>query len=320
MFYKTISKNFGFVISLLFACFILMNCSLVSSRTETNINPPKKNLSDKFDKPEIIGEIKSKEIEESSGLVNSRCNAEILWTHNDSGNKNHIYALDKTGKNLGTWKVAGAKNADWEDIATFQNKQGECFLYIGDIGNNVRVRNVFSIYKIKEPKVSDADKTSSDKNPLITEKAEAISFTYPDIRHDSEALLVHPETQNIYILTKRFSGASGVYKLSDYKTNKTTQLNKIADFSLPALPNGLVTGGEISPDGKRIILCDYFNAYEIETDSDEKNFDEIWKDEPSIIELGERQQGEAICYSADATSIFATSEKKKSPIIEVKRK
>jgi hypothetical protein len=320
MFYKTISKNFAFVISLLFACSILTNCSFVASQIETNTNTPKKQLSDKFDKPEVVGKIKSKEITESSGLVNSRCNPEILWTHNDSGNKNNIYALDKTGKKLGTWKVAGAKNDDWEDIATVKNKQGECFLYIGNIGNNVRARDVFTVYKIKEPKVTETDENSSDKNPLITEQAEAINFTYPDLRHDAEALLVHPETLNIYILTKRFSGASGVYELSNYTTGKTNRLKKIADFSLPALPNGVVTGGEISPDGKRVILCDYFNAYEIEIDADTKNFDKIWKDEPTIIELGERKQGESVCYSADATTIFATSEKKDSPIIEVKRK
>jgi hypothetical protein len=36
--------------------------------------------------------------------------------------------------------------------------------------------------------------------------------------------------------------------------------------------------------------------------------------------MGGREQGEAVSYSADGNSIFATSEKKNSPIIEVKRK
>jgi len=51
-----------------------------------------------------------------------------------------------------------------------------------------------------------------------------------------------------------------------------------------------------------------------------KSFDEIWTEKLLIVELGERNQGEAVAYSADGKSIFATSEKKNSPIIQVKRK
>jgi hypothetical protein len=39
-----------------------------------------------------------------------------------------------------------------------------------------------------------------------------------------------------------------------------------------------------------------------------------------IVELGERKQGEAICYTADGKAIIATSEKKNSPVIKVERK
>ncbi len=319
MFYKTITKKFTFVISLLFLCGIFTNCSFVSSQIGTNTQDTKKKLSDRFEEPKVIGRIKSKEIKESSGLVNSRCNPEILWTHNDSGNDNHIYALNKKGEKLGTWRVSGAKNTDWEDLATLKDKQGNCFLYIGDIGNNSRARGTLTVYKIPEPKVSKADKNSSDKRPKITKRAVAVNFSYPTVRRDSEALLIHPKTEAIYILTKRLSGASGVYKLSNYKSGRKNQLKQIADLSLPALPNGIVTGGEISPDGKRIIVCDYFNAYEIKLDEESDEFEQIWKDEPAIIKLGKRNQGEAICYSADATSIFATSEKGNSPVIEVKR-
>ncbi len=86
------------------------------------------------------------------------------------------------------------------------------------------------------------------------------------------------------------------------------------------MPNGFLTGGDISPDGKRVIVCDYFSAYEIVLPESAKNFDDIWKEKPSVIQLGEREQGEAVSYSADGKSILATSEKKNSPIIEVKRK
>ena len=108
-------------------------------------------------------------------------------------------------------------------------------------------------------------------------------------------------------------GASEVFKIG-------AKTEKIGSVSVPAIPNGFLTGGEISPDGKRIILCDYFAAYEIILPKGSKKFDDIFKESVTKIELGEREQGEAICYSADGKKIYATSEKKNSPMIRVERK
>ena len=81
----------------------------------------------------------------------------------------------------------------------------------------------------------------------------------------------------------------------------------------------MLTGGAISPDGKRVIICDYSSAYELQLGT-MTNFDDVWKQKPVPVNLGERKQGEAVTYSADGGSVFATSEKKNSPVIEVKRK
>jgi hypothetical protein len=319
---KTITKKIIFVISCLVLTANLTGCSYVASQHDTQITNNKiEDVSKNYQKPKIVGKIESGEITESSGLVASHCNAEIFWTHNDSGDQAFIYAVNTKGEKLGTWKVSGAKNKDWEDLATFKDQKGECFLYVGDIGNNERTKSEFIVYRVKEPKISDADKNSSRKNPSATEAAEAIKFDYPDMRHDAETLLVHPQTGDIYVLSKSLSSAAGVYKLANkYDLNKTNRLEKIAELTIPAFPNGLLTGGEISPDGKRVVVCDYFNAYEIALSEKAKNFDDIWSEKSMIIELGERAQGEAVCYSFDGKSIFATSEKKNSPIIEVRRK
>ena len=323
---RNITKKVSFVTILLLVCLNFVGCGLVSSG---NFNLPNQNggnaetdeeFSREYGKPKVGGTISSAEITESSGIVASRCNAGVFWTHNDSGDDAFIFAIDEKGKKLGTWKVAGAKNFDWEDIAAFKTPNGECYLYIGDTGNNTRARDAFTIYRVKEPVVSGAT-NSGKKNPLLTEKAESIEFDYPDTRHDAETLLVHPQTGDIYILTKRLTGASGVYKLgANYSTDKTNRLEKIADFSVPAIPNGFLTGGDISPDGRRVIICDYFRAYEIILPEGSKNFDDVWKQKPLKIELGERKQGEGVCYSVDGKAIYATSEGKNSPLIEVDRK
>jgi hypothetical protein len=319
---KTITKKITFVIFWLALVANFTGCSHVASHYDNQItNNKAEDVSKSYQKPQIVGKIESNEITESSGFIASRCNKEVFWTHNDSGDGAFIYAVNIKGEKLGTWKVSGAKNNDWEDLATFKNETGECFLYVGDIGNNERLKSEFIVYRVKEPKVSDADKNSSRKNPKPTEAAEAIKFDYPDFRHDAETLLVHPQTGDIYVLSKSLSSAAGVYKLAkNYDLSKTNRLEKVADFTVPAFPNGLLTGGEISPDGKRVVVCDYFNAYEIALPEKAKNFDEIWSEKSLIIELGERAQGEAICYSFDGKSIFATSEKRSSPIIEAKRK
>jgi hypothetical protein len=319
---KTIPKFFAFVISFALVCLNFSGCSSVFSTNDENRANVNGNANSNYDKPKVVGKIESAEIKESSGLAVSKCQPDVFWTHNDSGDDAFIYALNKKGEKLGTWRVTGAKSQDWEDIAEIKNANGECVLYIGDIGNNTRVlRDEFTIYRVREPQVSAGNKSSSRKNPLATENSEEIRFTYPDMRRDAETLMVRPSTGDVYILSKRLSGASAVYKLkSNFDLNKTNKLEKITDFTVPAIPNGFLTGGDIAPDGKRVIICDYFNAYELALPEKAKNFDEIWKEKPVTVELGPREQGESIAYSADGKSIFAGSENKKSVLIEVKRK
>lgn len=316
---KTIAKKISFVISLAIFSLSLNACFSVSSQDEKKANKSANQNSKNYSEPKIVGTITTAEIKEGSGLAASKCSANVFWTHNDSGDDAFIFALDNKGEKLATYKVKGAKNTDWEDIAEIKNESGECFLFIGDFGNNARTRSEHTIYKVKEP--TEFSKDSSLKNPQMTEDAEAIKFSYPDIRHDAETLLVHPQTKEIYVITKRLTGAAGVYKLkANYDKSTVNKLEKISDLSVPAVPEGFLTGGDISSDGKRVVICDYFFAYEFLLPDDAKNFDEIWKQKPHKIELGTREQGEAIAYSADGNSIFATSENRNSPFIKVDRK
>jgi hypothetical protein len=273
-----------------------------------------------YEKPAVIARLESQEVDESSGLVASRCQENVFWTHNDSGDDAFIYAFDASGQNLGTWRVQGARNDDWEDIASFTDSTGNCLLYIGEIGNtNENRRLEHKIYRIREPRIEPAHVGTSRKNPLVTEPAEVLSFTYPDRAQDAETLLVHPQTGDIYLLTKDRSLPSGVYRLRP-QFGSAAKAEKLADVSVPAVPNGYLTGGDISPDGSRVVLCDYSAAYELILPAGAASFDSIWSQRPTPIDLGERMQGEAVSYAAEGRSIFATSEKKRPPLIQAKRK
>ena len=88
---------------------------------------------------------------------------------------------------------------------------------------------------------------------------------------------------------------------------------------MPSLFGGVITGGSISPDGRHVALCDYFQGYEIDLPPTSKDFDDIWKQKMTGFDLGKRKQGESITYRLDGDALLATSEGKQSPLIQVER-
>lgn len=272
--------------------------------------------------PHRLGTLEEREIEESSGIVASRKNADLFWTHNDSGDGPYLYAFDRSGRRRGVWRVAGARSRDWEDIAAGPGSEvGQTYLYIGDIGDNGLEREQVTLYRVAEPTVSADDAVSSKNNPRLTEKAEAINLKYPDGSHNAEALLVHPISGDIYIVTKEPQTAASVYKLAPpFSTPGVNTLTRVGQVEVPALMRGYITGGDISPDGRRVVLCDYFGAYELSLEAGLSSaFDSIWKQPALAFDVGEREQGEGIGYSFDGESVLVTSEKRHSPLTEIKR-
>lgn len=275
-----------------------------------------------YEKPRRLATIKDEAVSESSGIVASRTNPGVFWTHNDSGDGAFLYAFDKTGKKLGVWKIENAKNIDWEDIAAYTDKQtGENYLLLGDIGNNNLTRSEVIVYKISEPKIVPADADSTKKKPRLIKTARKIIAQYPNARRDAETLIVNPVNGDLYVLSKNLIGPADVYKLAaPYWFDKKQTLEQVGQILIPSLTAGMLTGGDISADGTRLIVCDYFAGYEFVLPNKAKSFDDIWQTESVRIDLGERAQGEAVCYSTDGRAIYATSEKKPSPLNEVLRK
>ncbi|MBX3293230.1 MAG: hypothetical protein KF881_10130 [Acidobacteria bacterium] len=309
----TIPKYCSIVISALLAIFSGAGCAFDSG---TAAEP----RSTDFDAPQISGTIRSQDVNESSGVAASKCQSGVFWTHNDSGDGPFIYAFDPKGENLGTWRVAGAENVDWEDMATARTRDGRCFLYIADAGNNKLDRDVLVIYRVEEPVVTDTNTGGRKQDAATTAAAESMRFRYPDKVQDAETLMVDQNTGAIWVLTKRLNEPSNIYKLRWSNDIEVVTAEKVGTLSVPAVPNGLLTGGDISSDGRRAIVCDYARAYELTLPVDAASVDEIWKQAPKPVDLGKRQAGEAVAYFSDASSILATSEKLNSPIITARRK
>lgn len=306
-----------------FALSLLLLPVLYFSYIKTRATPSSPGAGEEggYGPPVHLSNLENRAVKESSGIAASRRYANVFWTHNDSGDGPHIYAFDREGKHRGTWRVAGARAQDWEDIALGPGPaRNRSYIYIGDIGDNGRKREHIVVYRVAEPGVASPGSRSTA--PRSTAAADAIRLKYPDGKWDAEALMVHPSTGDLYIVTKVMGGAAGVYKLkSPFPTDGVSTLRRVGEVRVPNMLGGFITGGDISPSGRRVILCDYLAAFEAVLPAGRgAGFDDIWKQPLTQIDLGTRRQGEAICYRADESALLVTSEGFPCPLIEIPRR
>lgn len=267
-----------------------------------------------YDEAKQLGTITDKSLAEISGLTASRFSPGIFWVHNDSGDKARLYAVDAKGKLLAKVDVTGAKNQDWEDIASGPGKDGKPALYIADTGNNGGERDNLAVYRVPEPKIGSEKKAA-------TETAEAFPFSYPDGNHDCEAILVDPANGQIYLVTKMLKSDCAVYRFPlPLKAGQKVIVEKVGGQKVKSIAQlRMVTGGAVSPDGSRVAIRTYFGAFELQR-AKGKAFGTIFDHEPTVLKVPLMSQAESIAYSADGKSILLTSEKLPAPIYQLTRK
>ncbi len=192
----------------------------------------------------------SSPIDEMSGLAASRKYPGVIWTHNDSGDKARIFAINRQGKILGEHRIEGAGNSDWEDIACDDGK-----LYISDLGNNSNKRKDLAIYVVDEPAPEGND-------PITRFTRWPVAFPEQDKKpeYDCEALFVADGT--VYVLTKERAlwlkqkvpgRAARLYRLD---TRYTDRVNQLTLVERRTGLGGWVTAADLSPDGKTLaVLC-----------------------------------------------------------------
>ncbi|MDX2154793.1 MAG: hypothetical protein SFV54_28885 [Bryobacteraceae bacterium] len=262
--------------------------------------------------PRQVGEIRDPRIDESSGLAASRRHPGCFWTVNDGGPP-VVYLLKGDGAVEGRARLDGVKYYDPEALALGPGPDREDdYLYVGDIGDNDRKRPTIRVYRLAEPDIER-------RYP-----AETLVFRYPDGPHDAEAMLVHPQTGALYIITKAKGSDARTLVFRSAAPQRTEGVRTLepvgeiqfAEESALSLLVGRVTDAAISPDGRRVALCGYVRGWMLEL-PDGAAFDEIWKQRPIPFELGQRAQGEAIAFRGDGRALIATSEGTPSPIFEI---
>ncbi len=256
----------------------------------------------------VTGEVLDERIDEASGLVESQQNPGVLWTHNDSGDSPRFFALDQTGELLAIVDAQGIPSGDWEDMGLAQDPDtGAWLLVAGNVGDNNHERADVEVHFLEEPIVAPGQDFAEMEIDAWT-----IHVTYPGGQKlNCETLMVDPVTQDLYLVTKDYGGAAGVYrKPPPHEPESTTEmvLVKMLDFSTPPLTGGATTGGDFSPLGDRVVIRTYGSRAYLWRRDQAEPVDELWETDPCIVSMPFEQQSETIAFSADGQGLWSLSE------------
>ncbi|MBT3984201.1 MAG: hypothetical protein HOE90_22795 [Bacteriovoracaceae bacterium] len=228
------------------------------------------------------------------------------------------------------------------------DEKPEGCIFLGDIGNNTLNRANLKIFIVAEKK---------EYKNLVKDKL-TINFSYgPDdkdeVDHNAEAMMVHPVTGDIYLITKRtnpdpdkavdgdinpriyrlkrkhYEQSSGevdvVFKhvrtikikavFKEITKTKKSKKSKKSKKIRKQLKKYLVTDADFSPDGEKFAVIGLGGIVEF----DSKVLDKKMKISSDLFNYIPStvapvlEQQEAITYSSDGGSLFYTSEKKHGP-------
>lgn len=197
--------------------------------------------------PQFKAEL-SKEVEETSGLFfhNGR-----LWTHNDSGNKPILFALDTT-----TFQVvqkitlAHVKNIDWEDVCT----DGKS-VFVGDIGNNRGNRKDLKVYTFPLSAIPDEGDATVTVDSILFRYADQTNFEKRKYKHDFDCEAFFATDDCLYLLAKGWAtGTTRLYRLP--KTPGSYVVEMINGFD----SQGLITGADYDRENHILVIVGYVKS------------------------------------------------------------
>lgn len=235
----------------------------------------------------IMCKLDQGQVRESSGLAASLKYPGILWTHNDSGDTNRIFALDSTTCAVkATITLSGATAVDWEAIGVGKDAAGSPVIYVADVGDNGRSRKNVKLYQIPEP----ATLTTQ------TIAAKTYTVTYSNGAHDCESIMVDQSVNNgrVYLVTKEATG--GIYALNAGFQTGTTAVATNVGIAV----RGYLTDASMAPNGKSFILRSG-NVGTLYTGA-------VPGTSSKSVKFPTQAQGEAITYNNDGTTVFIGSE------------
>jgi len=262
----------------------------------------------------IVGRLSARDMDEISGIAASGINTDLYYVHNDSGDTSRFFAIYPSGELRSTIYFKGDTTElrydvhDCEDIAVGPGPvKGKSYVYLGDIGDNNSSRKYLTVYRMEEKKEWDDEGT-------FTTTAVPIHLKYPDRPKDAETLMVDPIEKLIYIVSKRHDTVAIYTTPLLYKADDTVVLTKRCKLFFPGIkPFKWITAGDISKDGRQILIKSYNKVYYWKREHNEpiwKTIQRPWK----LLPYEEEKQGEGIGFTPDGKGYYTCSEGVYTPI------
>ena len=271
--------------------------------------------------PRETGKIQDPELNEVSGVVESRKNPRVLFVHNDSGDSPRFFAIDRGGQLLAELVLETVPLLlDAEEIAIGPGPGGAQFIYLGDTGNNFASlgrgipRRKAVLYRIPEPDVSLAWR----KHRLELYEAFPIVFTFPKGARDVEAFFIDPQSGDLFMISKQLDGHSQILSASAAMLaagGGELALRAQLHFGRAPLPgSSMPTAASISRDGSSILVRTYSSVFLFRRNPGQAIESALLR--PPVSEPSPNEsQGEAISF-VDGDSAFVTVSEGVRPAIQ----
>ncbi len=252
----------------------------------------------------VLGQLGSDQLDEVSGLVASGRSNERFWVHNDSGDSAKLYAISSSGDLEQAVNLSGSSARDWEDISGGPGPEaGEPYLYVGDIGDNRKVRASVKVNRIVEPAASSGSSSTAD--------FDSIELFYPDGPHNAETLLVDPWDGSLLIVTKTAGGTAQLFSTEYFGPgNHSRQLVHRGSVTV----SETATAGDVSRDGFDLLIRGYSGLYGWSRSVNEPLWSALSAQSGCRVNSVGEPQGEAVGFLADGSGYLTISEFTHQPL------
>lgn len=274
-----------------------------------------------FGSKSTTGRIRADAVREASGLVASRTQPPILWTHNDSGGRNEVFAIGTNGTVKMTVRFGTVNVRDFEDISIGPGPGPGDYLYAADIGDNGNDRDYVRIYRFPEPEVTSGTVSIPDS------QVETFEFTYKrpsggTWSRNAESLAVDPVTGDVVIIEKRHQTRGGISYTSWFY--RLRQADLVEGQRLLAQPIvwaktryerdiGPPAGAEFSKDGRMLVVKNGYEVFAWLRRPGQPIYSAIKDDRAtSCLYLG--AVGEAVAVGSGNGGLFFVREGRDSPV------